>query len=83
MCAGGKELHIVQIIIDLGHHLALSVIAEGVETREQLQRLQDMGCDLVQGYVYARPVSAQAAGDMVRQQARAGVGFFQECVAAG
>lgn len=47
-------------IIDLGHALELSVIAEGVETREQLELLASMGCDAVQGFLLARPVEARA-----------------------
>ena len=34
----------------------LSVVAEGVETREQLERLRDIGCDYVQGYFFAKPM---------------------------
>lgn len=65
---GGKEAHIVQIIISLGHHLDLTVIAEGVETEEQMNLLREMGCDLVQGYYLSRPVDAEAAHQMVLKQ---------------
>jgi diguanylate cyclase (GGDEF)-like protein/PAS domain S-box-containing protein len=47
---------IVRSIIALGHHFNLSVIAEGIETREQLDFLQTLGCDEMQGYFYARPL---------------------------
>jgi diguanylate cyclase (GGDEF)-like protein len=46
---------IVQTIIDLGHHMGLDVIAEGVETQEQLTILQQSGCRLIQGYLLCRP----------------------------
>ena len=36
--------------------MGLSVVAEGVETREQLERLREIGCDYVQGYYFARPM---------------------------
>ena len=42
-------------IIELGHNLDLDVVAEGVERPEQLDALQEMGCDLVQGFLLARP----------------------------
>ncbi len=49
---------IVRAIISLGHGLRLKVIAEGVETAEQLNFLRDHGCDQVQGYLFSKPVSA-------------------------
>jgi len=50
-----KEAAIVQLIINLAHQLNFEVVAEGVETLEQAQILQQQGCDLLQGYFYARP----------------------------
>jgi diguanylate cyclase (GGDEF)-like protein len=49
---------IVKSIIDLGHNLGLAVVAEGVETRQCLDLLAAMGCDLIQGYYYAPPMPA-------------------------
>ncbi len=48
---------IVQAIVGLGHSLGMSVIAEGVETREQLDCLRKLGCDQYQGFLYSRPVA--------------------------
>ncbi|WP_096198896.1 sensor domain-containing protein [Bacillus sp. FJAT-45350] len=48
---------IIAMIINLGHLLNLEVIAEGVETKEQVEFLLDKGCDKVQGYFYSRPLS--------------------------
>ncbi len=47
---------IVRSIVELGHHLELTVVAEGVETVEALSVVATTGCDLVQGYLYARPM---------------------------
>ncbi len=49
---------IVCAIISLGHGLRLKVIAEGVETAEQLNFLREHGCDQVQGYLFSKPVAA-------------------------
>ncbi|TSJ61324.1 EAL domain-containing response regulator [Starkeya sp. 3C] len=52
---------IVKAIIDLGHNLGLSVVAEGVEDERTLSLLQDWSCDLVQGYLFARPLPHERA----------------------
>jgi diguanylate cyclase (GGDEF)-like protein len=49
---------IVKSIIDLAHNLGLTVVAEGVETKKVAQRLRELGCDLLQGYYFSRPVPA-------------------------
>lgn len=48
---------IIRAIITLGHSLALTVVAEGVETQEQFNWLKDEGCDQVQGYIVSKPVA--------------------------
>ncbi len=53
-----QDAAIVRAIIDLGHGLGLRVTAEGVETAGQFQELRRLGCDSIQGYLFARPVSA-------------------------
>ena len=52
------EQGILRFIVGLARWLNLSVVAEGVETREQLERLREIGCDYVQGYFFARPMPA-------------------------
>ena len=56
--ASENNLAIVRTIIDLGHNLRYRVVAEGVEEAETLQRLRDLGCDIVQGFHYCRPIPA-------------------------
>jgi diguanylate cyclase (GGDEF)-like protein len=60
---------IVRAIIGLGHNLDLSIVAEGVETLEQLQFLRAEGCDLVQGFLMSRAVSAASFAEVLRLQA--------------
>ena len=57
---------IVRAIIMLGHSLSISVVAEGVETEEQLARLRNEGCDEVQGYLFGRPMPPARFIDSMR-----------------
>ncbi len=50
---------LVNTIINMAHGLGLGVVAEGVETREQLDYLRTQGCDMVQGFYFAKPMSAK------------------------
>lgn len=49
------DLDIVRLIISMGKSLHMRIVAEGVETEEQLQSLRKLGCDLVQGYLIGKP----------------------------
>jgi EAL domain-containing protein (putative c-di-GMP-specific phosphodiesterase class I) len=53
-----KDLRLVELIVDIARYLNVPVIAEGVETQNQLQLLKEAGCDLVQGYYFSRPLPA-------------------------
>jgi len=48
--------HIVELIINMCHHLGMKVVAEGVETESQLNFLKDANCDYIQGYYYSKPL---------------------------
>lgn len=61
------DAQLVRGITSLGHGLGLEVTAEGVETEQQLQFLRDLGCDLIQGFLYGRPQSlADTLADLDR-----------------
>jgi EAL domain-containing protein (putative c-di-GMP-specific phosphodiesterase class I) len=53
-----KDLRLVELIVDIARYLNVPVIAEGVETENQLRLLKDVGCDIVQGYYFSRPLPA-------------------------
>jgi EAL domain-containing protein (putative c-di-GMP-specific phosphodiesterase class I) len=61
---------IVASIISLAHSLRLQVIAEGVETEEQLSYLRQHDCDQIQGYFFSRPITAQAFTKMLEDGQR-------------
>jgi diguanylate cyclase (GGDEF)-like protein/PAS domain S-box-containing protein len=54
-----KDAAIATSIIQLAHNLGMQVIAEGVETAAQANLLQELGCDVVQGFYFGRPISAR------------------------
>lgn len=58
---GHRDGHLVQTIVNLAKNLGMQVVAEGVETREQLEALQELGCDYGQGFLFSRPVNVAAA----------------------
>jgi diguanylate cyclase (GGDEF)-like protein/PAS domain S-box-containing protein len=60
-----QDASIAAAVISLAHALGLSVVAEGIETAAQLAVLADLGCDLGQGYLFARPEPADLAGALV------------------
>jgi diguanylate cyclase (GGDEF)-like protein/PAS domain S-box-containing protein len=66
-----SDAAIVRSLIELGHRLKLRVVAEGVETEQQLAALRRLGCDAVQGHVVGHPLSAGEIGPWLRTHARA------------
>lgn len=65
MCQSPENLKIVQAIIALAHSLGMIAIAEGIETREQLEQLQALGCDYGQGYYFAKPLLLEDATQFI------------------
>ncbi len=72
MAPGSSETIIVSSTIDLAHHLGLRAVAEGVEDPAQLEELQELGCDVAQGYAISKPISGEDATRWLRERAAGG-----------
>jgi EAL domain-containing protein (putative c-di-GMP-specific phosphodiesterase class I) len=70
------DLAICTAVVSMGRALGLKVIAEGVETPEQLAVLSALGCDVGQGYLFARPMPAEQFLDYVQSHHDAQVTAF-------
>jgi len=68
LCKDPHDTAIVRAIITLGHALDLTVIAEGVETREQLESLTELECDVVQGFLFSKALSANDFEELLVEQ---------------
>jgi diguanylate cyclase (GGDEF)-like protein len=71
---GGEDVAIVRAIVDLGRHLGLEVVAEGVEDRDTWDLLASMGCDLVQGWHLSRPMPPDQLPSWMRARTAAALG---------
>ena len=60
-----ENVAIIQSIVQLAKSFRMSVTAEGVETAEDFQRMRDLGCDQIQGYLFGKPLSYERANQMV------------------
>ncbi|OYQ62306.1 hypothetical protein B9G53_22815 [Pseudanabaena sp. SR411] len=65
MTDGGENIEIVRTITMLAHTLNMSVVAEGVETQQQVEILKKLGCEFGQGYLFSRPLTAIAAEQVI------------------
>ena len=63
---GRKDTRMIELIIDIASYLKVPVIAEGVETEEQMRTLKLLGCDYVQGYYFSRPVPPEEFETFIR-----------------
>ncbi|MBV9311940.1 MAG: EAL domain-containing protein [Solirubrobacterales bacterium] len=61
----GEASSIVGAVVELGHALGLSVVAEGVETDMQLEELRELGCDAAQGFLLSKPMTEQEADELL------------------
>jgi diguanylate cyclase (GGDEF)-like protein len=65
MTTASQDAVLVRTAIDLGHNLGLTVVAEGVEGAEHVAALRELGCDIAQGYHFARPMMAEALTELM------------------
>lgn len=68
MMVSGKGRLILEQVVSMANKLNLGLLAEGVETREQIDLLQSIGCDQVQGYYYAKPMPEEAFFALLKKQ---------------
>ena len=54
-----KDMRLIEAVVSLARSLGLTTVAEGVETEEQLKALKALGCDIVQGYYFSKPLPAE------------------------
>ena len=66
MCDNEKNLHMVEIILEIARYLSVPVVAEGVETEEQYRLLKTMGCHVIQGYYFSKPLPPNEMDDFLQ-----------------
>lgn len=66
----GRGEALLRSIVGIARSLGLSSVAEGIETPEQAAALRDLGCDLGQGYLFSRPITAQQVREQLRAERR-------------
>ena len=54
-----EDIVVIKLIITLARDLGFTCLAEGAESKEQVDRLRSLGCDLVQGYYYSKPIAME------------------------
>src|SRR5207245_1859479 len=65
----GRNAALIRAMVGLASDLKMQTTAEGVETPEELQLVRDLGCSLVQGYIFGRPMPAEEAGELATKGA--------------
>ena len=68
MAADSTDREIVAAVVGMGRALKLCVVAEGIETAEQAEALRELGCDIGQGYLYARPLPAAEMDELAQSR---------------
>ncbi|MDO4418159.1 MAG: EAL domain-containing protein, partial [Eubacteriales bacterium] len=68
-----RDVRMIELIIDIADYLHVPVVAEGVETEEQLLILKALGCDLVQGYYFSKPVPHEEFDAFIIERSRQSV----------
>ncbi len=65
-----NDCAIARAIVTMGQQMRQEIVAEGVETEDQMRFLRDLGCDQLQGYLFSPPVIADTFATMVREDRR-------------
>ena len=64
-----KSLKLCELVMDISRFLEVPVVAEGVEEQAQLDKLKAMGCELIQGYYFSKPLPAEEFEELIRKEA--------------
>jgi diguanylate cyclase (GGDEF)-like protein len=67
---GNASAAIIEGLVSIARNLGIKIVAEGIETPEQADLLQDLGCDLGQGYLFAKPVDRTVMTELLLRQSR-------------
>jgi EAL domain-containing protein (putative c-di-GMP-specific phosphodiesterase class I) len=83
----GRDAHddvITRAIVELANTLGLLTVAEGIETTQQSETVAALGCDIAQGYLFSRPIEAEAASAVMAATAWPALGLpVRPCLEAG
>lgn len=72
ICTNPKDYRLVGIMIDIARLLEVPVIAEGVETKEQMELLKAVGCDIIQGYYFSKPLPPEDFDKLIEAELKEG-----------
>ncbi len=64
-----KSLKLCELVMDISRFLEVPVVAEGVEEQAQLDKLKEMGCELIQGYYFSKPLPPEEFEELIRKEA--------------
>jgi EAL domain-containing protein (putative c-di-GMP-specific phosphodiesterase class I) len=64
-----KSLKLCELVLDISRFLGVPVVAEGVEEKAQLDKLKSMGCELIQGYYFSKPVPPEEVALLIEKEA--------------
>lgn len=67
ICSNEKDCRMVELMIEISDFLSVPVIAEGVETKEQYELLKSIGCEIIQGYYFSKPVPQKDFEELIKK----------------
>jgi EAL domain-containing protein (putative c-di-GMP-specific phosphodiesterase class I) len=63
-----KNFRLIELVLDIAKFLDVPVVAEGVETEEQMKMLRDAKCELVQGFFFSRPLPSEEFEELIKKE---------------